>query len=134
MAIKNVSGLAPLFQVFDCAKSLAWYRDVLGFEVVSTHEPEGHLSWAMLRLGNATLMLNAKYEVHKTPAVPESVTGRNDVTLYFACDNVDEAYLDLRARGCSVEEPSTAYYGMRQMHVVDPDGFSLCFQHPVGSK
>jgi catechol 2,3-dioxygenase-like lactoylglutathione lyase family enzyme len=39
----------PLFQVFDMRRSVAWYRDMLGFEVVQSHEPDGHLYWAMLR-------------------------------------------------------------------------------------
>ena len=51
--------------------------------------------------------------------------GRDDFTLYFGCADVDEAYKDLRARWPGVKEPKTASYGMRQMYITDPDGFSL---------
>jgi glyoxylase I family protein len=32
----EVEGVAPLFQVFDMPRSVAFYRDVLGFEVITT--------------------------------------------------------------------------------------------------
>jgi catechol 2,3-dioxygenase-like lactoylglutathione lyase family enzyme len=54
-------------------RSVAWYRDMLGFEVVQSHEPDGHLYWAMLRLGDATLMLNAQYEDKRPPGTGATV-------------------------------------------------------------
>jgi glyoxylase I family protein len=74
----------PLFQVFDMRRSVAWYCDMLGFEVVQSYEPDGHLYWAMLQLGDATLMLNSQYEDEDRPAQePPSPPGHSDVTLYF---------------------------------------------------
>jgi catechol 2,3-dioxygenase-like lactoylglutathione lyase family enzyme len=54
----KIGGLCPLLQVFDMPKSIAFYRDVLGFEVVSP-VPEGdECDWALLRLNESELMLN----------------------------------------------------------------------------
>ncbi|MFZ0213142.1 MAG: VOC family protein [Candidatus Acidiferrales bacterium] len=39
MAI-DIRGMTPLLQVFDMRASIAFYRDVLGFEVVSRSEPQ----------------------------------------------------------------------------------------------
>ncbi len=124
--------LTPLMQVFDMRRSVAWYRDVLGFEVLQTHEPDGHLHWAMLKLGDSVLMLNAKYEDDvQLEARSVRVEGHSDLTLYFDCQNVDEAYQHLLAKGCDVAPPVTRYYGMKQVTVADPDGYELCFQQPV---
>jgi len=134
MGIQNVSGVAPLFQVFDMPKSIAFYRDVLGFEVVATSKPDKNdpdCDWAMLKLGGATIMLNTRYERDKRPAQPGSNSGHEDVTLYFGCPNVDEAYAEIRQKWANAKRPETAHYGMRQMYLTDPDGFSLCFQHPA---
>ena len=44
----EIRGIAPLLQVFDMATSIAFYRDVLGFEVVTTSKPRGeHFDWAL---------------------------------------------------------------------------------------
>jgi len=55
-------GLTPLIGVFDMPQSLAFYRDLLGFEVVTAspevETTEGRFShWMWLRLGAANLML-----------------------------------------------------------------------------
>jgi catechol 2,3-dioxygenase-like lactoylglutathione lyase family enzyme len=43
--------MVPLLQVFDMPTAIAFYRDVLGFEVVSTSKlRQGHFDWALLKL------------------------------------------------------------------------------------
>ena len=124
--------VTPLMQVYDMHRSVAWYRDVIGFEVVQKHDPDGHLHWAMLKLGDAIVMLNAKYEDDTQIEIRSShVEGHGDLTLYFDCPNVDEAYEHLINKRCEVEQPVTRFYGMRQVTVTDPDGYELCFQQPV---
>jgi catechol 2,3-dioxygenase-like lactoylglutathione lyase family enzyme len=130
MAI-TVTSITALLQVYDMHKSVAFYRDILGFEVVGKYEPDGHFYWAMLKHGDATLMLNAKYEDEHRPSKPERVAGHNDLTLYLGCPNVDEAYTHLCGKGCEVKEPETTHYRMKQLNVNDPDGFTLCFQQRV---
>lgn len=41
---------------------------------------------------------------------------------------MDAAYSYLRAQGLAVHEPKIAHYGMKQLHLHDPDGFNICFQ------
>ena len=129
MAI-HATRLTPLLQVFDMRASVAWYQDKLGFELLHKHEPDGHLYWAMLKLGDTLLMLNAKYEDDKRPARPDG-TSHSDMTLYFACPDVDAAYAHVRSKGINAAPPEVAYYGWKQLIFHDPDGFELCFQHPV---
>ena len=79
------------------------------------------------------LMLNTKYEFdHERPAIPDTTSGREDVCLYLACEDADVAYRELGEKGWKdMQAPSTAYYGMRQLYLKDPDGFMLCLQHPA---
>jgi len=129
----DVRGLTPLLQVYDMPASVRFYRDMLGFEVVGT-SPEfgpGRFHWAMLRLGDAELMLNTAYETdEERPSVPNRarVAAHNDTGLFFGCPDVDAAYKELSGKGIQVKEPLIAGYGMKQIYVRDPDGYSLCFQ------
>jgi len=132
MTIRTTSGTA-LLQVYDMRTSLAFYRDLLGFEIVET-APAGPVThWAMLRNGPVHLMLNTKYEFdYERPLEPDRTSGRNDFVLYLLCEDADAAYLELQAKGWTdIEDPSTAPYGMRQLQVRDPDGFRLCLQHEI---
>src|SRR6185295_18495053 len=120
----EVSGVCALLQVFDMPASVRFYRDVLGFEVVSTSPRDGdQFDWGLLRLGNAEVMLNTAYELAERPVAPEAdrAAAHADTTLYFGCPDVDAAYRHLRSHGIDVKPPEVASYGMRQVYVSDPD-------------
>jgi glyoxylase I family protein len=129
----EVRGLTPLLQVYDMTTSLRFYRDVLGFEVMTTSPmlDQDRFHWALLRLGNAELMLNTAYEFDSDrPAEPDHArtTAHDDIGLFFGCPDVEAAYQELRNKGVRVKEPVVTGYGMKQMYVHDPDGYALCFQ------
>jgi len=132
MAI-DIRGLAPLLAVFDMPASLHFYRDLLGFEIVSASGPGDDCGWAMLRLNGVELMLNTAYDDGERPAAPDParVAGHGDTALFFGCADLDGAYRRLRAQGLDVKEPAVAHYGMKQLYVCDPDGYGLCFQWPA---
>lgn len=136
MAIE-VQGLTPLLSVFEMPRALSFYRDLLGFSVVQTSpllsDNPDHVNWAMLRLNNSAIMLNTAYDPDDQPAQPEAerFAGHGDTCLYFDCPDVDAAYRTLRERGVDPEPPKIAPYGMNQLYLKDPDGYSLCFQWTV---
>ncbi len=130
----QITGLTPLLQVYDMPASVRFYRDVLGFEIVSTSPKlggEDRFHWALLRLDGAELMLNTAYEFDsERPADQDQAraAAHGDTGLYFACPDLDAAYRELHAKGVSVKKPFVTGYGMRQICIRDPDGYQLCFQ------
>ena len=76
------------------------------------------------------------YEAHdRRPAPdPARIAAHADTCLYFGCPDPDAAYAHLRAHGIAAKEPSVAPYGMKQLYVIDPDGFHLCFQWPASTE
>jgi glyoxylase I family protein len=135
MAVE-IRGLAPLLQVYDMPTSIHFYRDLLGFELVS-NAPEyapGRFHWALLRLNGVELMLNTAYEFDdQRPPVrePARLAAHEDTGLFFGCPDVDAAYRYIREQGIEAKPPHVAPYGLKQLYVRDPDGYSLCFQWPV---
>lgn len=129
----DIRGMAPLLQVFDMAKAVRFYRDVLGFKLVNQSRPGDQFDWALLRFGGVELMLNTAYEQDQRPPAPDParVASHGDTCLFFGCEDLDGAYRHLRAQGLTVNEPKVAPYGMRQLYVTDPDGYGLCFQWPA---
>lgn len=135
----EIQGLTPLLSVFDMCRALAFYRDLLGCSVIQTSPSlssnSDHVNWVMLRLGDATFMLNTAYDPEDQPSAPEPArfAGHRDTTLYFHCPRVDDAYRELRERGLEIPAPSIAPYGMKQLYISDPDENGLCFQWPASS-
>jgi glyoxylase I family protein len=126
-------GMAPLLQVFDMPRSIAFYRDVLGFAVVQTDRPGEARDWALLSLNGIELMLNTAYEEGARPPAPDParVAAHGDTALYFGCPDVDAAYAQIRARGGAVRPPALTSYGFRALTLTDPDGYAVCFHWPA---
>ena len=125
-------GLTPLIGVFDMPTSLAFYRDLLGFTVVSTspevETAEGRFShWMWLRFGDAEIMLNTQYDSNERPKQPPEQRP-NDTAFYIGCSDVELAYRELTGRGLKAEHPKVAPYGLKLFSAEDPDGYTIVFQ------
>jgi len=129
----SLEGMCPLLQVFDMPTSVAFYRDLLGFEVIESAPSDEPWDWVWLRSNDAEVMLNTAYEAaHRPPAPdPARIAAHADTAIYFGCRDVEGAYESLSGRGIELGRPLTAPYGMRQLYVLDPDGYNLCFQWPA---
>jgi catechol 2,3-dioxygenase-like lactoylglutathione lyase family enzyme len=129
----RIGTFATLLQVFDMPTSLAFYREVLGFEVASDVPEDGRCDWVLLRLHDAELMLNTAYEADHRPAAPDAarISAHGDTALFFDCEDVDAAYAHLQKRGVALKAPLVTDYGMKQLYLQDPDGYEICLQHPV---
>jgi glyoxylase I family protein len=128
----DLRGIVTLIEVFNIAKSIAFYRDALGFEVLQTAGPSDAPGWALLRCGEVELMLNSMYDPGEEPDAPDParIAAHRDTTLFIGCPDLDAAYTHLRAAGISVQPPIVASYGMKQLSFSDPDGYGICLQWP----
>jgi glyoxylase I family protein len=132
MAI-DIRGVAPLLEVFDMPTSVRFYRDVLGFELVTASGPGENFGWCLLRLNGVEVMLNTAYDEGQRPETPDParMAAHRDTALYFGCEDLDGVCQHLRSKGLNVNEPKVAPYGMKQLYVSDPDGYNLCFTWPA---
>jgi glyoxylase I family protein len=126
----KLENLCPLIQVFDMPASLAFYRDVLGFELVQAAPPAGECDWCWLRREGMDLMLNTQYERDQRPPRPEPArqAAHADTAFYIGCRDLDAAYTRLCAQGVDADAPVVTHYGMKQLMLRDPDGYGICLQ------
>lgn len=117
-------GLVPMLRTPDLPGSLAFYRDVLGFTVVSR---SGQPAWAALQRDGIELMLSAlnRHEGDREPAFTGS--------LYFRVDDVDRLWEALKDRARPCYPPESFDYGMREFGVYDNNGYLLQFGSPSGA-
>ncbi len=118
----SLSSTSPSLTVGDIAKSLAWYRDVLGFEVEERWEQDGKLAGVMVRAGDARFMLGQ--DDWKKGRDRKKGEG---FRLY--CEtrkNIDALAEKIKARGGTLDqEPQDEPWGVRDFSLTDPDGFKL---------
>ncbi|MBK6486091.1 MAG: VOC family protein [Gemmatimonadetes bacterium] len=117
----------PLLMTSSIQRSLAFYRDRLGFTVVGRDaERDEDVRWCRVARDGASLMLQ-QADVDQSPATSSD----RRLALYIVCDDVDALHADFSARGLQLPVPVNAYYSMRQLEVPDPDGYAVCFETPL---
>jgi uncharacterized glyoxalase superfamily protein PhnB len=118
--------LSPNLLVADVEQSIAFY-EILGFEKVIQMPDQGKPQWAMIREGEATLMLQEKKSAELD--LPFRYTnGQNaGALLYFDVDDVEEIRSRLDGKALVVKEIHSTFYGTNEFMVADPDHFLLIF-------
>jgi uncharacterized glyoxalase superfamily protein PhnB len=108
--------------VNDLGKSLAWYRDFLGFEVEERYEREGTLVGVGLRAGDVFLMLGQD----DWKKGRERKKGEGFRIYCMTTQDVDAIAKKIRTAGGALDqEPRDQHWGMRDFSLTDPDGFKI---------
>ena len=112
-----VTELFPILATPDLARSLAFYRDLLGGTV--TYEfagADGSPVYVGLSLGDSSLGIALEASV-------EDASRPRAVSLWVYTDDCDAMLDRLRSAGVRiVEEPADQPWGERVARVLDPDG------------
>jgi len=113
--------------VKDLEKSLAWYRDVVGFEVDRKHEREGRLRAVSLRAGDVRILINQDDGAKGW----DRAKGEGFSLQITTEQNVDAIAKSITQRGGTLEsEPADTPWGARIFRLRDPDGFKLTISSP----
>jgi len=112
----------PAFTVNDIEKSVAWYRDVLGFIVNDRWEQEGRLAGVEMMAGSVSFMLSQDdWKKGRDRAKGEGVR-----IHCMTVQAVDVLGRQIKERGGALaQEPRDEPWGMRDFAVVDPDGYKI---------
>jgi len=118
----RLTSTSPSLTVNDIEKSLAWYRDVLGFTVDQRWEGDGKLMGAEMKAGNVVLMIGQD----DWKKGRDRVKGAG-VRIYCDTDqDIDRLAARIKANGGTLaQEPKEQPWGMRDLAIDDPDGYKI---------
>jgi len=121
------SSLTPNLIVADVERSMAFYRDLLGFTVEQTVPDAPPLVFAIVRSGPVEVYLNAPGPaVEEYPAFKDRPIG-GTLTLFIRLTGIRAAYDALRARVNVVMPLEKKWYGVTEFACTDPDGYVITF-------
>jgi uncharacterized glyoxalase superfamily protein PhnB len=123
--------LTPNLVVSDIARSLTFYRDILGFSIVTTVPEAEPFVFVWLQRGDVQVFLNAQHAAaDEYPELAATVAG-GSWTMFIVTDAVDELHRALNGKVRVVMPLETKFYGMREFAITDPDGFVITFAERV---
>ena len=107
--------------VNDLEKSLAWYRDVVGFYVEREYEREGRKMAVSLKAGSVAILL-AQDDGAKGA---NRVKGEGFSMMIVTTEDVDQIAAGIKQRGGTLDSEPDTRFGRRAFRLHDPDGFKL---------
>ena len=121
-------GINVSLTVKDIRRSMAWYRDVIGFTVEREIERDGTLRAVRLKSGAIDILINQDDGGKGF----DRVKGEGFSIQFTTPQTVDAIAARIKAAGGTLgTEPADAPWGARFFRLVDPDGFKLVISSPL---
>jgi uncharacterized glyoxalase superfamily protein PhnB len=134
--------LTTNMMVEDVNRTVDFYSEVLGFdfvmgvpedsqEIVTARQKGQTLGFAIAKCGNVEMMFQTKKSL--TREVPEfdGMKIGGSLTFYVEVENVSALYEELKDKITVIKEMQTTFYGKREFHIRDCNGYVLTFAEDV---
>jgi len=125
------ASVTPNLVVADIDRSIAFYRDLLGFSIQATVPEKGPFAFAWMQRDGISVFLNTLESVQEDlPALAvRPIGGSNTMYIAVEAENAEmgvDALFNAICPGARVMMPlTTQFYGMREFGIEDPDGYVI---------
>ena len=137
--------LAPNFAVQDIGKTVAFYRDVLGFELEMAvpEDKSGVLQeltentkyiYAMMSRDGVGVMFQRTDSIGEDVPPLKGVPIGASVSFYIEVEDLNALYQEMKPKAEVVKELETAWYGMQEFYIKDCNGYILGFAEGAEGK
>ena len=125
----KLNNIIPMLATGDLDETIAFYRDVLGFDLRDKFESGGRVWWCeMVRDGNAIMFTQHESRVD----APGAREGFTQTSINFYVDGgIEEMHMSLKEQGHTVSDLRVTFYGIMEFDLKDPTGYTLVFGEPT---
>ncbi|MBN2267532.1 MAG: VOC family protein [Candidatus Babeliaceae bacterium] len=122
--------LMPDLMVNDVIKTVAFYRDFLGFRVLRVFPETGVPAWALVQKGNVEIMFQEREGLIEEYSLPPFEFLGGSFVLYMVVPDLDAFYEAIKSNGQIkiVRDMHGAEYGAQRFAIEDCNGYVLVFQ------
>lgn len=137
-----------MLTVRDMKKTVAFYRDTLGFELKEAFPDKENPLWANFVMDRQSIMMGGVPDPErasemgcgaedleywrKSRALFEKNAPGVGISVYITVPDIDKYHADVKKRGGKpLGEPKTQFYGLRDFRIEDPTGYTLDIYSPV---
>src|SRR3954465_1347388 len=128
----NFTDTTPNLLVADIDRSTAFYRDRLGFSIVTTVPEQGPFVFVWVQRGGVNVFLNARGPAEEELPIWRG-RGAGGLSMFMmveapsTADGIDALFASLDGHAPVVMPLKNQFYGMREFGIEDPDGYVIFF-------
>ena len=123
--------LTPNLMVEDVAQTLAFYRETLGFQVLTTLPEQEPFAFAIVQRDGVELMFQSRLSLSdNVPALTGVPIGASQ-TFYVEVTGIRDLYENLRDKVEIVVDFHDTFYGTQEFYFRDINGYILSFSESV---
>ena len=119
--------LTPNLMVSDVAKTVEYYKEVLGFEAIASVPNGDKIVFAIVRANNIMLMFQEEMSLKEEYPQLKDCGGYAGLTLYIHVDNIMQLHEKLRDKVRIVKDLHTTFYGSQDFAIEDCNNYVLTF-------
>ncbi len=116
--------------VEDVDATVAWYKKILGAEIVASVPyvaDTSKLQWAMVVFGGVSLMLQLRPSLEdEIPALKNILIG-GSFTMYIDVEDIKSIFKSVKGKTEIVQDMRTTFYGAHEFAIKDCNGYILAF-------
>jgi catechol 2,3-dioxygenase-like lactoylglutathione lyase family enzyme len=117
--------------VGDMAKTVDFYRGLLGFEVTMNIPEEPPYAWCNMKNGGVEIMFQTKASIVEEYPDLEDVALGGSFSLFIEVKDINTLYSNVKGKVGFFKDMNKTFYGMWEFAVKDPDGYLLIFAQPA---
>ncbi len=124
--------LTPNLVVRDVARSMEFYRSVLGFKTAITVPDQAPYVFGSVTSGGVEIFFNDHKNVTEDyPALGAKPIG-GSLTLFIEVEGIEEILAAVQKRGAKITMPlKDQFYGMREFAFEDPEGWVVTIAEKI---
>lgn len=138
----NIHKISPNFEVSDIQKTVAFYVDHLGFKLImAVAESQDGIDtrfmdnkayvYALVQRDQIEFMFQRSDTFKNDVIFSKGLNIGASVSFYMEIEGIEAFYLVLKSKNLELTELKTAWYGMQEFYLKDPNGYILGFAEAV---
>lgn len=127
----NFRRVTPRLLVADVNKTIAFYKEVFGFEPVYTVPDTGVFSFAILSRGSIELMIQNREELESEVGQFQQVQTGGTFVINFEVTNILSIYEKASTFAHITKELHQTFHGTKEFAVKENNGYIFVFSEPM---
>ncbi len=123
----QLESLTPNLMVKSVNKTIEYYINQLGFDLIDTNPKVGEYAWGFIRLGDVRLMFQEENSMKEEFKELNKSDIGGGLTFYIRVKNINDYYNSIKDKVKVIKPINKTFYGTNEFAIMDLNGYVLTF-------